>query len=570
MLGRLPHRRPVEPRRGAPLPGRRQRPGQLGLAVRPRPLRLRGATSPSTASTAPLVQRRRRARAATSWNAALDRPRRADRARRSTPAAPQRIAVLGGARGTNEDAFAWAQLADALGIADRDAQLGDGLPAEVLGLPRATIDEAAAAPTIILLGPDLEGGAAASCTCACATPSRRAHTEIVEFTPKATGLSRSTPGAVGALRARRRRRRGRDRARRCRHRRAAREPDRSSSSPAARTSPSRAAATVARAATTLPSPRCRDAKVLPALRRGNVVGALQLGLAPAPTARSRRASLAAAAADGKIECSCCSAPTRSTTVPDADLARRALAGARVDHRRRHVPHRVVAAGRRRARRRGVRREGRHHHQHRGSGHARSPSRSRRTAPARPDWMIAAELADASARSTLGDRRCASIDVTDAIAAHGRRRTQRSTRAALDGDRDGVARRARPGWIDARRRARPSPTRNSYDYRLVVSRKLYDQAVGTAHVAVARAARRRSRRAARPPARPRRHRRRRRAPTSSSSARRGSIVLPLVADDGGPARHRAGCRSTSRGAPTSRELDRRRPPRSPTSGSSGVS
>ena len=49
------------------------------------------------------------------------------------------IAVLGGARGTNEDAYAWARLAKGvLGTDNVDAQLGDGLPAEVvLGLPRA-------------------------------------------------------------------------------------------------------------------------------------------------------------------------------------------------------------------------------------------------------------------------------------------------------------------------------------------------------------------------------------------------------------------------------------------------
>ena len=34
--------------------------------------------------------------------------------------------------------------------------MGDGLPPEVLGLERATIDEAANASTIVLLGPDLK------------------------------------------------------------------------------------------------------------------------------------------------------------------------------------------------------------------------------------------------------------------------------------------------------------------------------------------------------------------------------------------------------------------------------
>ncbi|MHB1536817.1 MAG: NADH-quinone oxidoreductase subunit G, partial [Acidimicrobiales bacterium] len=58
------------------------------------------------------------------------------------------LAVIGGARLPNEDAYAWAKAARlALGTDHVDAQLGDGLPAEVvLGLPRATIDQACAAP----------------------------------------------------------------------------------------------------------------------------------------------------------------------------------------------------------------------------------------------------------------------------------------------------------------------------------------------------------------------------------------------------------------------------------------
>ena len=66
--------------------------------------------------------------------------------------------MLGGARLTNEDAYAWAKLAKGvLGTDNVDAQLGDGLPAEVvLGLPRATIDEACSAAWSVLLGPDLK------------------------------------------------------------------------------------------------------------------------------------------------------------------------------------------------------------------------------------------------------------------------------------------------------------------------------------------------------------------------------------------------------------------------------
>ena len=50
VLGRLPHRRAVEPRPARALPGRRLRPRELELAVRPRPLQLRGASTRRTAS----------------------------------------------------------------------------------------------------------------------------------------------------------------------------------------------------------------------------------------------------------------------------------------------------------------------------------------------------------------------------------------------------------------------------------------------------------------------------------------------------------------------------------------
>jgi NADH-quinone oxidoreductase subunit G len=70
---------------------------------------------------------------------------------------PGAVAVIGGARLTNESAYAWAKLAKGvIGTDSVDAQLGDGLPADlVLGLPRATIDAAAAAPVLITLAGDL-------------------------------------------------------------------------------------------------------------------------------------------------------------------------------------------------------------------------------------------------------------------------------------------------------------------------------------------------------------------------------------------------------------------------------
>jgi NADH-quinone oxidoreductase subunit G len=74
-----------------------------------------------------------------------------------TAGGPGAVAVIGGARLTNESAYAWAKLAKGvIGTDSVDAQLGDGLPADlVLGLPRATIDAAAAAPVLITLAGDL-------------------------------------------------------------------------------------------------------------------------------------------------------------------------------------------------------------------------------------------------------------------------------------------------------------------------------------------------------------------------------------------------------------------------------
>jgi NADH-quinone oxidoreductase subunit G len=65
--------------------------------------------------------------------------------------------VIGGARLTNESAYAWVKLTKGLiGSDNIDAQLGDGLPVEaVLGLPGATIDDACRpGGAVLLLGPD--------------------------------------------------------------------------------------------------------------------------------------------------------------------------------------------------------------------------------------------------------------------------------------------------------------------------------------------------------------------------------------------------------------------------------
>jgi NADH-quinone oxidoreductase subunit G len=72
---------------------------------------------------------------------------------------PSAVAVLGGARLTNESAYAWAKFAKGvIGTDNVDAQLGDGLPADlVLGVPRATIDDACrAGAQVLVLGADLK------------------------------------------------------------------------------------------------------------------------------------------------------------------------------------------------------------------------------------------------------------------------------------------------------------------------------------------------------------------------------------------------------------------------------
>ncbi len=93
----------------------------------------------------------------TSWPEALDAAAASIRRVRDEHGSGA-VAVLGGARSTNEDAYAWARLAKGvIGTDHVDAQLGDGLPAEVvLGMSRATIADLDRAKAIVLLGADLK------------------------------------------------------------------------------------------------------------------------------------------------------------------------------------------------------------------------------------------------------------------------------------------------------------------------------------------------------------------------------------------------------------------------------
>lgn len=86
----------------------------------------------------------------TSWAHALSEV--GEKLRSAVTKAPSSIGLLGGARLANEDAYAWAKLAKGvLGTDSVDAQLGDGIPAELVqGLPRASLEELSRARVVVL------------------------------------------------------------------------------------------------------------------------------------------------------------------------------------------------------------------------------------------------------------------------------------------------------------------------------------------------------------------------------------------------------------------------------------
>ncbi len=120
---------------------------------------------------------------------------------------PARIGVIGGARLPVEGQFAWASLLAGLGIQNVDAQLGDGLPASMfLGLPRATIAEAAApGGVVVLLGADPKEELP-TLYLRLRHAATQAGASIIELTPRATSLAahaavsaHALPGELGAV-----------------------------------------------------------------------------------------------------------------------------------------------------------------------------------------------------------------------------------------------------------------------------------------------------------------------------------------------------------------------------------
>ena len=404
----------------------------------------------------------------TSWNDALDQA--ATMIREAIAAGGVNgVAIIGGARGTNEDAFAWARLGhDVIGTPNVYAQMGDGLPVGLLALDRATIDETAKATTIVLLGPDLkEELPVLYLRLRDAVEKKRS--KILEFTPKPSGLTKYAWKSIGY------------------------EPGTQIASVQTALADPTIAAQLAAGSVVIVAGRANlaessaatvgalrellaalpGAKVLPAFRRGNVVGALQVGMRPGKGGLDTRGILQAAA-DGKLDCLLLVGADPLADFPDSDLARRALAGARriiaVDTFLNEssscagVVLPAAAYGEKSGTTTNL--EGRVQT----VGHKVTPRGT-----SRPDWMIAAELA----LLLDGDLGVGSVDdLTEQIATMVDS-FEHVTAANLAVARDGVLA-AVPAAIDPMNTVEVSlADRNSYDFRLVVSRKLYDQAVGTA-------------------------------------------------------------------------------------------
>jgi NADH-quinone oxidoreductase subunit G len=367
------------------------------------------------------------------------------------------VAVLGGARGSNEDAYAWARLAKAIGTSNVDAQLDDGLPTSVYGYQQATIDDAANASTVILLSPDVKEELPILYLRLRDSAQKR-RGRLIEFSPKATGLSREAwktityePGQqVAAVRT-----------------------ALSDTSVVSQINKGSVVVVVGRAnlaesaeltmaalgAVMELVPR---ASVLPVLRRGNVRGALAAGLGAGDAS-----TILDQAAAGRINCLVLLGSDPLSDVPDTDLARRALAA--VPHvisidTNRHASNEnaavilpAAAFGEKDGTTTNI--EGRVTQLGR-KVTARGTSR--------PDWMIAVELAD-----LLGiDLGAGSVrEVHDQMVV-----TQPAfsniDRRRLAADPDGVVM-AQVGSAPLAPNAPSVPERPGFGFRLVVSRKLYD-------------------------------------------------------------------------------------------------
>ena len=400
---------------------------------------------------------------ATSWSVALENASRM--IRMSLAQNANSVAILGGARGTNEDAFAWAMLADKLGINQRDAQLGDGLSPEIFNIAQATIDETCAASTIILLSPDLkEELPVLYLRVRDAAQKRKAR--IVEFSSRNSGLSPYAWRTVGF------------------------EPGHQAQVVRETLTSAEMKEQLGRGQVVVIVGRPNlaenevftlqalaevfgvvpNAKVLPVLRRGNVRGAVAAGLTPQNNSGDAIDILNAAAA-GKIECLILLGADPMSDVADAGLVQRALAQVKnlisidtfVNSSNRNADIVLPAAAYGEKNGTTTNLEGR-------VSNVVQKITPRGTS--RPDWMIATELSIAlgvdigvSSLEDLNQKLVSSVPAfapsADAKSTHG----------------DGVLMtRETPVTISGSQTK--AVDRNAYNYRLIVSRTMYDTAQST--------------------------------------------------------------------------------------------
>lgn len=411
---------------------------------------------------------------------------------------PVRIAAIGGARFNLEDQYAWSKLLKGVINTDHvDCQMGDGLPAPMaLGLPRATIDEACEpGGVVVLCAPDPKEE----------LPSlylRLRHAlvndgvDLIEIGPRTTSLSAraavhlpALPGTLGQV--------------------MAAVADGTSGAdgldPAAakarelltagrpvtvilgRSNQAESARYTADAVGTLMR-LLPDVRFVPALRRGNVFGGLEMGLTPGflPGGVRRSATepeawpnvadfdgrdtegILRSAVNGDISTLILLGADPVLDFPDHRLAAAALDQVEtviaVDafHTASSAKADVLLPAALFGEADGtfVNLEGR-----------LSPVRAKVTAPdqARADWMIAAELAAA-----LGfDLGFATLDELQAELQAMSPSLAEVDWADVDGGSDGPLLNRQRQWVLEFGDAAPSPAPDGYGLRLVVDRKLWD-------------------------------------------------------------------------------------------------
>jgi len=138
----------------------------------------------------PLVRAESGELVGTTWNAALGLAASAVGAAVESRG-PESIVVVGGAHLTCEAQYLWGKLAKSVwGTGNVDAQLGDGLPAEfIAGLPRATVAEACAkGTTVVLLAADPKEELG-TLYLRLRAQVEAGDVKLIELTPLTTGLS---------------------------------------------------------------------------------------------------------------------------------------------------------------------------------------------------------------------------------------------------------------------------------------------------------------------------------------------------------------------------------------------